>query len=51
MERLQNEVGLLIDDLSQKPELAKAVRDYFGLLKDYLNREKMVWFVHTLEYF
>ena len=33
---LQNELRLQIDDYGQKPEMANAVRDYDGLLRDYL---------------
>ncbi len=45
------EVKLKIDDLEEKPELFKHVRDYFELLKDYMNRQQFISFVHTREYF
>ncbi len=48
---LQEEVGLRIDNLEDNPELHKQVRQYFGLLKDYLHREKLYSFVQTKEYF
>lgn len=51
MRTLQEEVGLRIDDLEKKPDLHSHVRDYFGLLRDYMLREKLFSFVHTREYF
>jgi len=48
---LQEEVGLRIDDLEECADLHNSVHKYFGLLKDYMNREKMLSFIHTKEYF
>ena len=51
MRTLQEEVGLKIDDLADKPVLHKDIRDYFELLKDYMHREQLLSFIHTREYF
>lgn len=48
---LQDEVGLKIDDLEEQTDLHNHVSDYFGLLRDYMLREKLFPFVHTREYF
>ena len=50
MRTLQGEVGLKIDDI-RETEFHKCVRDYFELLKDYMQREQLFSFVHTREYF
>ena len=50
MRTLQGEVGLKIDDI-RVTEFHKCVRDYFELLKDYMQREQLFSFVHTREYF
>lgn len=51
MRTLQEEVGLKIDDLEVRSELHGHIRAYFGLLRDYMLREKLYSFVHTKEYF
>ena len=51
MRTLQEEVGLRIDDLEENPDLHNHVGGYFGLLRDYMLREKLYSFVHTKEYF
>ena len=51
MKTLQDEVGLQIDDLEGCPDLHSNVRQYFELLKDYMNRQELRSFVHTREYF
>ncbi len=48
---LRNELKLKIEDYSGNKELSKSIRNYFNLLVDYLNREKLVSFVHTEEFF
>lgn len=48
---LQQEVGLQIDNLEEDVDLHRHVRSYFGLLKDYMLREKLFSFVHTKGYF
>lgn len=40
-----------IDDYAEQDELNKSIKDYFNLLLDYLNRQKLHSFVHTEEYF
>ena len=51
MRTLQDEVGLKIDNIRTLGEFHKHVRDYFELLKDYMQREQLYSFVHTREYF
>lgn len=51
MKTLQDEVGLRIDDIEGCPDLHSTVRQYFELLKDYMNRQELRSFVHTREYF
>ena len=51
LKTLQNELKLKIEDYSNEPDLKKAVREYFDLLHDYMQREKMLSFVHTRTYF
>ena len=48
---LREEVDLKIDDLETDQVLYVHVRDYFGLLNDYMSREKLVWFTHSRGYF
>jgi len=48
---LRGELKLKIDDYEEQEKLNKSIRDYFSLLLDYLNREKLHLFVHTEEYF
>jgi len=51
MNSLTNELHLKIDDYSKDSALTKAVREYYELLRDYMNRSDMMSFVHTPEYF
>ncbi len=51
MDTLRNELNLQIDNLADTPGLHKNVTEYFGLLSDYIRREKHTSFVHTEEYF
>ena len=51
MRTLQEEVGLRIDNFEENTDLHNHIRDYFGLLRDYMVREKLFSFVHTKEYF
>lgn len=48
---LREEVDLKIDDLETDQGLYTHVRDYFGLLNDYMRREKLVLFTHSRGYF
>ena len=45
------EIKLRIEDFERDSALCQAIRRYFDLLKDYMNREQLVSFVHTREYF
>ncbi|MYA66155.1 MAG: serine dehydrogenasease [Gammaproteobacteria bacterium] len=45
------EIKLKIENFQDDPSLYKKVREYFGLLKDYMNREQHLSFVHSKEYF
>ena len=49
--RKRKELSLRIEDYSENTGLSKSIRSYFNLLIDYLDREKMVSFVHTKGYF
>ena len=52
MKTLQDEeIRLKIEDFERDSALCQAIRKYFDLLKDYMNREQLVSFVHTREYF
>ena len=51
MRTLQEEVNLKIDNLADNSVLHKDVRDYFELLRDYMQREQIMSFVHTKGYF
>ena len=51
MRTLQEEVNLKIDNLADNSILHKDVRDYFELLRDYMQREQIMSFVHTKGYF
>ena len=52
MKTLQGEeIKLEIEDFERDSALCQAIRRYFDLLKDYMNREQLVSFVHTREYF
>ena len=48
---LREEVDLKIDDLETDQVLYAHVRDYFGLLNDYMRREKWALFIHSRGYF
>ncbi|MCP4987404.1 MAG: serine dehydrogenasease [Colwellia sp.] len=51
MSTLINEINLKIEDYTKVQELGKEVREYFDLLRDYMNREKLISFVHSKEFF
>ena len=51
MKTLQEEVGLRIEDYGTNLQLQGEIREYFGLLRDYMGREKLFMFVHTKERF
>ena len=51
MMTLQEEIGLKIEDYAEDPSLRREIREYFELLGDYMDREKLESFVHTKEYF
>ena len=51
MMTLQGEIGLKIEDYAEDPSLRREIREYFELLGDYMEREKLESFVHTKEYF
>ena len=51
MGTLQEEVRLKIDNIEGNPVLHRNVRDYFELLRDYMQREQLMSFIHTREYF
>lgn len=44
-------IHLKIEKIEDNPDLASALDDYVGLLKDYMQREQLGLFVHTREYF
>lgn len=48
---LTTEIRLRIDDLDSDEKLLKAVNQYFSLLKDYIERQRLPAFVHTREFF
>ena len=48
---LREEVNLKIDDLEKDQALYRNVRDYFGLLNDYMRRESLFLFTHSRRYF
>jgi hypothetical protein len=51
MKVLQQEVNLKIDDFGADPALSHTIRDYFGLLIDYLIRNNMEQYVQSREFF
>ena len=51
MKTLRNELRLKIDDLDKKPELKKAVWDYFWFLRDHMAKNSTASFIHALDYF
>jgi len=44
-------IHLKIEKIEDNPDLASALDDYVGLLKDHMQREQLGLFVHTREYF
>ena len=50
MKTLQTDIGLKIQDYS-KEDYGKIIKEYFGLLVDYMQRQKMFSFVHTTDFF
>ncbi len=48
---LQNELNLRVEDIGKLPSLNNMVQDYFHLLKDYMDREKLFSVIHTERYF
>ena len=48
---LREEVNLKIDDLEKDHALYTQIRDYFGLLNDYMRRENIYLFTHSRGYF
>lgn len=51
MRTLRDELRLKIDDFGSKPELKKAVWDYFWFLRDHMARNGNVSFIHALNFF
>lgn len=51
IETLREELRLKIDDFGERPELKKAVWDYFWFLRDHMRRNNTDSFVHTLTFF
>ena len=51
METLRKEMKLKIEDISTIEDLGKSVTEYYDLLKDFLDREKMSNFIHTKKFF
>ncbi len=45
------DLNLKIEKLEDTLGLSPALDDYVGLLKDYIEKEQLPWFVHTREYF
>ena len=48
---LREEVNLKIESFEENAELYKAIRDYFELLRNYMHRQNLLSFVHTMGYF
>ena len=48
---LRDEVNLKIESFEENAELYKAIRDYFELLRNYMHRQNLLSFVHTMGYF
>ncbi len=51
MRTLTDEIGLKIEDFSKIKDLEACVREYFMLLKDYMQRQEIRVFIHTEGYF
>lgn len=50
-ETLRSELRLKIENFEGIPCLPVAIDEYVGLIKDYVQRERLRWFVHTRDYF
>lgn len=48
---LTDEIRLKIDKIEDTPGLVEKVDDYFGLLRDYMDRSQFRMFIHTREFF
>ena len=48
---LRSELRLKIENFEDIPGLSVAIDEYVGLIKDYVQRERLLWFVHTRDYF
>lgn len=46
-----DDVKLKIDDFSENPDRNRIIRSYYGLLRDYLNRQRFDVFMHTRNFF
>jgi hypothetical protein len=51
MKTLIDEINLKIEDYTKIKDLGPIVKEYFELLRDYMNREKYRSFVHTKRFF
>lgn len=51
MQTLREDLQLKIEDFGTKPDLKKAIWDYFWFLRDHMARNGLVSFVHTPYYF
>ena len=48
---LRSELRLKIENFEDIPELPAAIDKYVGLINDYVQRERLLMFVHTRDYF
>ncbi len=48
IEVLRRELNLVIDDFDEKPDIAKKIRDYYGLLDDYMGRRGNTGVLHAV---
>ena len=51
MKTLIDEVNLRVEDLNEIPDLGPIVSEYYELIRDYMQREQIISFVHSKEYF
>lgn len=51
MKTLIDEINLKIEDYSADEKLKRYVGEYFELMTDYMNREKLISFIHSKEFF
>jgi hypothetical protein len=51
METLRNELNLRIDDFGTDPELARVLRHYLNVLRDYMRTREIPHFVHARGFF